>query len=126
VTASPIIADADPAIWWQRKPKAMPEDEAEQRIEKLVRVVERVARKQIASDRPAPEKVRKTEVREAISPLVDDMPGFDWMAVYRAILIELERRNRQENAEALAISEMNSIIAAEQDEENVIILLLGA
>lgn len=112
-------------LWWARKPKALDEEEAEQLVERVVRVVERIARTQVERPKPAPQKVRKAEVRDAIAPLVEQMPGFDWMAVYRAILIELERRKQEEQARELAAAEIARIRAIEQDDEDVLLLLMS-
>ncbi|HTH11900.1 MAG TPA: hypothetical protein VMA55_20200 [Acidovorax sp.] len=120
-----VITDTAPRLWWQRKPKALREEEAAEQVEKLVRVVERVARQQVEQESPAPAKERKREVREAIAPMVEQMPGFDWMAVYRAILIELERRKQEAQAQALAAAEIARIRAIEQDEDDALLLLLS-
>jgi hypothetical protein len=120
-----VITDTAPRLWWKRKPKALDEEEAQERVEKLVRVVERVARKQVEEEKPAPAKERKREVREAIAPLVEEMPGFDWMAVYRTILIELERRKREEQAREQAAAEIARIRAIEQDDEDALLLLMS-
>lgn len=124
-TAGFVITDTAPLLWWQRKPKALDEQEAEQRVERVVRVVERIARAQVQQPKPAPAKERKAEVRDAIAPLVEQMPGFDWMAVYRAILIELERRKQEEQAKELAAAEIARIRAIEQDDEDVLLLLMS-
>lgn len=124
-TAGFVITDTAPRMWWQRKPKALDEKEAKQLVERVVRVVERIARTQVEQPKPAPQKVRKAEVRDAIAPLVDQMPGFDWMAVYRAILIELERRKQEEQARELAAAEIARIRAIEQDDEDVLLLLMS-
>lgn len=120
-----VITDTAPKLWWKRKPKALDEEEAQERVEKLVRVVERVARKQVEEEKPAPAKERKREVREAISPLVEEMPGFDWMAVYRTILIELESRKREAQAREQAAAEIARIRAIEQDDEDALLLLMS-
>jgi hypothetical protein len=119
-----VITDTAPRLWWQRKPKALGEQEAEERIERVVRVVERIARTQVQAVQAAPAKERKAEVRDAIAPLVEQMPGFDWMAVYRAILIELERK-RQDEAQRVAMQEIARIQAIEQDDEDVLLLLMS-
>lgn len=124
-TAGFVITDTAPRMWWQRKPKALDDEEAEQRVERVVRVVERIARAQVEQPNPAPQKVRKAEVREAIAPLVEQMPGFDWMAVYRTVLIELERRKQEEQALELAAAEIARIRAIEQDDEDVLLLLMS-
>lgn len=123
-TAGFILTDTAPRLWWQRRPKALDEREAQERVEKVVRVVERIARAQIQAQKSTTAKERKVEVRDAIAPLVEQMPGFDWMSVYRAILIELERK-RQEEAQRVAMQEIARIQAIEQDDEEVLLLLMS-
>lgn len=120
-----VITDTAPRLWWQRKPKALDEQEAEEKVAKVVRVVERIARQQVEADRPAPVKDKKREVREAIAPLVAEMPGFDWMTVYRTILIELGRRQQEQQAAEQAQMEIARIQAMRRDEDDVLLLLMS-
>lgn len=127
-TGSPhgfVITDTAPKLWWQRKPKALDEQEAEEKVAKVVRVVERIARKQVEAHQPVPAKEQKREVREAIAPLVAEMPGFDWMTLYRTILIELGRRQQEQQAAEMAQMEIARIQAMRRDEDDVLILLMS-
>lgn len=127
-TGSPhgfVITDTAPKLWWQRKPKALDEEEAEQKVAQVVRVVERIALSQVEAEQPAPAKAQKREVREAIAPLVAEMPGFDWMTLYRTILIELGRRQQEQQAAELAQIEIARIQAMRRDEDDVLILLMS-
>ena len=127
-TGSPhgfVITDTAPKLWWQRKPKALDEEEAEQKVAQVVRVVERIALSQVKAEQPAPAKEQKREVREAIAPLVAEMPGFDWMTLYRVILIELGRRQQEQQAAELAQIEIARIQAMRRDEDDVLILLMS-
>ncbi|MCW5668145.1 MAG: hypothetical protein KIT86_00700 [Hydrogenophaga sp.] len=127
-TGSPhgfVITDTAPKLWWKRKPKALDEEEAEQKVSQVVRVVERIALRQVEAQQPAPAKELKREVREAIGPLVAEMPGFDWMTLYRTILIELGRRQQEQQAAELAQIEIARIQAMSRDEDDVLILLMS-
>jgi hypothetical protein len=127
-TGSPhgfVISDTAPSLWWQRKPKALDEQEAAEKVAKVVRVVERIARQQVEAETPSPAKEQKREVREAIAPLVAEMPGFDWMTLYRTILIELGRRQQEQQAEELAQMEIARIQAIRRDEDDVLLLLMS-
>ena len=120
-----VITDTAPKLWWKRKPKALDEEEAEQKVAQVVRVVERIALRQVEAQQPAPAKEQKREVREAIAPLVAEMPGFDWMTLYRTILIELGRRQQEQQAAELAQIEIARIQAMRRDEDDVLILLMS-
>lgn len=127
-TGSPhgfVISDTAPKLWWQRKPKALDEEEAEQKVAQVVRVVERIALRQVEAEQPAPAKEQKREVREAIAPLVAEMPGFDWMTLYRTILIELGRRQQEQQAAEQAQMEIARIQAMRRDEDDVLLLLMS-
>lgn len=127
-TGSPhgfVISDTAPRLWWQRKPKALDEQEAAEKVAKVVRVVERIARQQVEATQPVPAKEQKREVREAIAPLVAEMPGFDWMTLYRTILIELGRRQQEQQAAEQAQMEIARIQAMRRDEDDVLLLLMS-
>jgi hypothetical protein len=74
--------DFEPALWWQRKPKALEPVEAKKQLRKVAAVIVEKAQKQ--AEERTPEATRKAEVREAVAPLVQQMPGFDWRAMYEA------------------------------------------
>ena len=97
-----VITDTAPRLWWQRKPKAMPEAVAERKVKRIAGTIERIASKHKA---PTPEA--KREILQEIRPQLEQMPGFDWVPVYRAILLGLhirrgEEQEAQRQAEQLA------------------------
>lgn len=102
------------ALWWKRKPKALPEKVAEQQVQRVVRVIKEVAAKQ------QPEQTAKQaqrEVAQAVAPLLADMPGFDWTPLYRNIV----QKNRAREQMQAAIDRARFI---EQDDEDVLLLLI--
>lgn len=123
----------DPNAWWQRKPKALDEKEAAQKIAAVARQIERVAVKQVKTGRvvqPVVTKPAKAEIRQAIAPQVEQMPGFDWVSLYRSILDRLIAQEEQRQAEAqaaqIAQQEIERIRLMEQDEDDVLVLLMGS
>jgi hypothetical protein len=72
--------DFEPALWWQRKPKKLEPVAAKAKLRNVAKVIAEKAQEQ--AERREPEAQRKAEVREAIAPLVAEMPGFDWRAMY--------------------------------------------
>lgn len=110
------ITDTAPRLWWTRRPKAMPEREAQDKIEQVARVIRRIAGEQVAHPQPA--RAQKTQVREAIAPLVAQMPGFDWVALWRALVIE-------QAAQRQALEALERARAAERDDEDALILLMA-
>ena len=95
-----VITDTAPRLWWQRKPKAMPEEVAERHVKRIAGTIERIASKQAA-----PTKAARKEIIQAIQPQLEQMPGFDWLPVYQAILLGLHIRRGEESqrqAEQLA------------------------
>lgn len=97
-----VITDTAPRLWWQRKPKAMPEEVAERHVKRIAGTIERISSKQTA-----PTKAARKEILEAIQPQLEQMPGFDWLPVYQAILLGLhirrgEEQEAQRQAEQLA------------------------
>jgi adhesin HecA-like repeat protein len=115
------FTDTAPRLWWQRRPKAMPEEVAEEKVAQVANVIRRVAKAQVGKD--APQKQLKREVREAIEPLVAEMPGFDWVTLWRFINVQValdEQRRREEMALILAQQ------AWERDEEDALVLLMAA
>lgn len=103
-------------LWWTRKPKALDEEEADRKVKRVVRVIERIAREQVERNVTQPNKQARAEVREQIEPLVQQMPGFDWGTVYRALLIQAAQQRH-------AIEAEQARLIAEEDE--LILLLLG-
>jgi len=103
-------------LWWTRKPKALDDEEADRKVKRVVRVIERIAREQADRNVTQPNKVARAEVREQIEPLVQEMPGFDWGTVYRALLIQAAQQRQAILAEQARIN-------AEDDE--ILLLLMG-
>lgn len=116
-----VITDTAPQLWWKRKPRSMPVEEAAQKVRQIAGTIERIASKQTATAKEA-----KREVLQAISPQLEQMPGFDWLTLYRTILLELHIRReqqaeqeRQQEAELLALRMM-------RDEDDLLVLLMAA
>lgn len=116
-----VITDSAPQLWWQRKPRSMPVEEAAQKVRQIAGTIERIASKQTATQKEA-----KREVLQAIAPQLEQMPGFDWLTLYRTILLELHIRReqqaeqeRQQEAELLALRMM-------RDEDDLLVLLMAA
>jgi hypothetical protein len=76
------VVDMEPALWWQRKPKALEPSAAKEKLRKVAAIIVEKAQEQ--AEEKAPEATRKAEVRAAVEPLVQQMPGFDWRAMYEA------------------------------------------
>lgn len=115
-----VFTDTPSALWWKRKPKALSEEIAEQKVKRVVRVIKQIAAKQ-APEQSA--KQAKREVAQAIAPLIAEMPGFDWTPIYRNIVADFERQ-REEAARIEAVAQIARIRAIEQDDEDVLILLM--
>lgn len=73
--------DMEPQLWWQRKPKALAPAVARARLYKVAKCIVEKAQQQ--ADRREPEAQRRAEVKEAVAPLLAQMPGFDWRAMYQ-------------------------------------------
>jgi hypothetical protein len=116
-----VIVDTPSKLWWKRKPKALPEEDADEKVQRVVRVIERVAKKQVQAEQPAKFTQQKAEVRQAIAPMVEQMPGFDWMAVYVTILDGL----KQQEAQRIANAEIERIRLIESEDEDLLILMMG-
>lgn len=122
-----IIIDTEPRLWWKRKPSKLDDKKAEEKIVEVVRTIERVAN----SIKPSVSKevLRKAAYAE-IAPLLREMPGFDWSPMFRAILTQskLQEQNRiaAEQAGILAKQEIERIKRIRDDEEALIVLLMGA
>lgn len=114
-----VLTNFESKLWWKRKPKALPEEQATEQVKRVVKAIERVAKTQI--EQPQPFKAQKAEVREAIAPMVEQMPGFDWMAVYTAILDGLKRQQ----AEQMAKEQIARIQAMRDEDEDLLVLMMG-
>lgn len=115
------IIDFEPKLWWLRRPKAVPEYVAKEKVKKVARTIQKVVREKA----DAKQEPTKKEVKQAVASLVQEMPGFDWVALYQHILIQinLNRLDEQRVREAM---ERQARIEFEQDEEDALILLMAA
>jgi hypothetical protein len=113
-----VITDTAPRLWWQNRPKEIPEKAAQKKVRRIAKAIERVAREQ-----PEAAPQMRKAVLKAIEPQLRQMPGFDWEPIYQAILLALHIRRQEElrQAEAARIAE-----ARRRDEEDVFILLMAA
>lgn len=120
-----IITDTAPRLWWQRKPKKITESEAEQSIAKVARKVERIVR---AYADIAPKEALRIEAHRQIAPMLEEMPGFNWLPMFNAILIQVrmeqQRRDDEDQAGILAAFEIDRIRRM-RDEEAILVLLMG-
>lgn len=116
------IVDFEPKLWWLRKPKALPEEEAKQKIGKVARTIERVVREKVE----AQQEPSKREVKQAVASLVQEMPGFDWLALYQQILIQINLNRLDDEQRARQAMGRQARIEFEQDEEDALILLMAA
>jgi hypothetical protein len=122
-----VFTDTAPRMWWKRKPRYMPDDEAEELVKDAADELARVAARQVRVIKPGQPltKEAKIEARDAVAPLVADMPGFDWVALYRRILDALQLQAMEQAAQQMAAQEIERIRLMELDEEDVLILLMG-
>ena len=104
-----VLVDFEPASWWKRKPKAMPERVARAKLKKAARVIAEVVAQ------PLPVAQQEQAIRQAIAPMLPEMPGFDWRGIFRELIA-------QENAR----QQMQALIqrARDADDEDVILLAL--
>jgi hypothetical protein len=117
-----------PKLWWVRKPRSLDEEEAEEKLEAAAQEIAKVAAKQIKRIKPgqpvAVTKPQKAEVREAIALLVADMPGFDWVGVYKAIIERLAQEKAEQEREALRMAQIEIERIRQIDDEEVLMLLM--
>ena len=95
----------EPKLWWQRKPKAVSDEDAAQKVQKVARTIERVVKAKVESK----QEPSKQAVKQAIAPVIAEMPGFDWNRLYQEIRIKVTVQ----------------MLEAEQDEEEALILLMS-
>lgn len=116
-----VITDTAPQLWWKRKPRSMPVEEAAQKVRQIAGTIERIASKQTATAKEA-----KREVLQAIAPQLEFMPGFDWVTLYRTILLELHIR-REQQAEQERQQEAELIdLRMMRDDDDLLVLLMAA
>lgn len=118
-----VLLNTESKLWWKRKPKALQEEEASEQVKRVVRVIERVAKAQ--AEQPATFTAQKAEVRQAIAPIVEQMPGFDWVAVWSAIRDGLERQQQEQQSAVTAAQELARIQRMQADEDDVLALLMA-
>jgi hypothetical protein len=121
--------DFEPTLWWQRKPKSLEPAKAKKQLRKVAAVIVEKAQQQ--AEERAPEATRKAEVREAVAPLVQQMPGFDWRAMYeaaydRALTAAIAAQMQaQERAQAQAAAKAEAARKRRMRDEEEIALLLA-
>ena len=116
-----VFTDTAPQLWWKRKPRSMPVEEAAQKVRQIAGTIERIASKQTTTAKEA-----KREVLQAIAPKLEQMPGFDWLPLYRTILLGLHIQRSQEEARQQELIALQLAEAKRRDEEDVLILLMAA
>jgi RNA processing factor Prp31 len=116
-----VMVDRPSTLWWKRKPKALSEEAADQKVKRVVRVIEQIARQQ------PEQKAKQTqrEVARAVAPMLAEMPGFDWTPVFRQVIQEMQRQQQEEAARIEAVIQIERIRAIEQDDEDVLFLLMS-
>lgn len=113
-------------LWWARKPKDVDDEEAGEALEDAAEVITSTVAEQVAKGATAA-KVKKA-VKEAIKPVAEQMPGFDWLPLYQ------ESLKAAQQADAKTAQELQSRIVAalkererlriEQDEDDLAILAM--
>lgn len=119
-----IEYEFEPALWWQRKPKTLGNVKAKAKLAKVAKVIAKKAVEQV--EKSAPEAQRKAEVRQAVAPMLPEMPGFDWKPVYdqaysMALTAAIDAQMRQAEANQVAAREIERI--RQLDEEDIAILV---
>lgn len=114
-----VITDTAPQLWWKRKPRTVTAEAAEKKVREIAGAIERVAARQPVTTTV---KAARREVLRAIAPQLEQMPGFDWTALYQRILIELHVRRTQQAAEQQAAIDAQKM----RDEDDILILLMAA
>ena len=119
-----IEFEFEPALWWQRKPKTLGNVKAKAKLAKVAKVIAKKAVEQV--EKSAPEAQRKAEVRQAVAPMLPEMPGFDWKPVYEqaysmALTAAIDAQMRQAEANQEAAREIERI--RQLDEEDIAILV---
>lgn len=123
--AAGFEVDMEPALWWQRKPKALDEKVAKKRLHEVAAVIVETAQEH-ALEQP-PEAQRKAEIKRAVSPLLDSLAGFDYRPMYEAaysraltavIAAQMRAKEEYEQAQAAALA-----LKRMRDEEEIQLLL---
>lgn len=93
--------DYEPTLWWQRKPKRIKPEEAKKALQAVAKVVKEKAEEHAAERDPVAQ--RRADVKQAVAPLVSQMPGFDWRPIYdeaydRALTAAIAQQMREQEA----------------------------
>lgn len=116
--------DIEPALWWQRKPKALEPEAAKAKLRKVAKVIAEKAEEQ--AEKRIPEQQRRAEVKEAVAPMVEKMPGFDWRAMYQSAYDKaLSKRiaQRLDEQDKAAQAEAERIRRQRNDDDEIALLL---
>lgn len=117
--------DFEPALWWQRKPKALEPQAAKAKLRKVAEVIVEKAKEH--AEKRVPEAQRRADVKEAVSPLLKDMPGFEAKSLYdeaysRAVTALIAQQLKAQD-EARKKAEAEALRRRLQDEEEIALLL---
>ena len=117
--------DFEPKLWWKRKPRAVAPEDARAQIKAVAKVLQAKAKEQV--ENPKPKAQRISEAREAVKPVVSQMPAFDWKPIYdEAYSLALTlaiKAALEEQAMQAAVAEIDRIRRL-RDEEDALILAL--
>lgn len=117
--------DFEPTLWWQRKPKALKPVAAKAKLRKVAAVIVEKAREH--AEKRVPEAQRRADVKEAVSPLLKDMPGFEAKSLYdeaysRAVTALIAQQLKAQDDERKR-TEAEARRRRLQDEEEIALLL---
>jgi hypothetical protein len=112
-------------LWWQRKPKKISEPEAAAKIKRVAKVIAKKAEEH--AEDPAPVQQRIADIRQAVAPLVKEMPGFAWKPIYedayaKALDLAISQAMLARDAQEQAAQEIARIRA--MDDEDVALLAM--
>lgn len=112
-------------LWWQRKPKKISEPEAASKIKRVAKVIAKKAEEH--AEDPAPVQQRIADIRQAVAPLVKEMPGFAWKPIYedayaKALDLAISQAMFARDAQEQATREIARIRA--MDDEDVALLAM--
>lgn len=85
--------------FWPRKPKALPDELAEQMLMQVGAVSEQLAAQHANSEQPA-DQLRE-QARQVLYPLAANMAGFDWSVMYRYELKRLQALRDEDDVSTL-------------------------
>lgn len=110
----------EPKLWWLRKPKAIPEEVAKAKVKKIAGVIREV----VQAKQAEPLKEQRQAVKQAIAPMLQEMPAFDWVALYQqiALLVSLENARRDKEAQ-MAYLAQQALMQEIAEEEELLLLM---